>query len=551
MKVFDTITKHYRVALFLIVFLAAFLRFYRLDSVPPSMYWDEVSQGYNSYSILKTGRDEHAELFPLARFAAFGDYKAPVYIYADVPFIAILGKNTLAVRFPSALFGTLTVLAAFFLVLELFSSSKNKILPGLLAAFFLSISPWHIQLSRAAYEANIATFFTVAGVFLFLRSIRTKSWMFVLSAVSFVLAFYAFNSHRVFIPLFVLFLFALFRKELWTMKKYVIVAGIISFIVFIPFLQYLKTPESKLRFNEVNIFSNADIVKQSNQWIAEDSNSAAGKVLHNRRVLFGLLYAKHYFDFFDPKYLFFTGDGNPRFSLQDNGELYLWELPLLLAGVYLLCRKRNREALLIFGWFLLAPVAAATARETPHALRSETFIPTYEIIMASGMVGILGGVRRFGGKVKYLAFVGFGIIGIVSFYIFVHDYFVHYGVIYSYQWQYGYEQAVQKVEKIKSGYDEVVFTTAYGRPYIYVLFYGNTAPNQYWKDSTVTRDVFGFYTVSKLGKYVFRDHMLDSSDKGKKVLYVGAPNEIPSNFKKIDEVKFLDGGGAFVIAQNT
>src|ERR1035437_2464470 len=88
--------------LFIIVVLAGIFRFWGLSNNPPSLYWDEVSQGYNSYSILTTGHDEHNEFFPVARFQAFGDYKAPVYIYLDVPFIALFGETPLGVRFPSA-----------------------------------------------------------------------------------------------------------------------------------------------------------------------------------------------------------------------------------------------------------------------------------------------------------------------------------------------------------------------------------------------------------------------------------------------------------------
>src|SRR5579859_514571 len=118
-----------------IICLAALFRFWGISTTPPSMYWDEVSQGYNTYSILTTGRDEHNEFLPIARFIAFGDYKAPVYIYLDVPFMAILGKNTLGVRFPSALFGTFTILAAYGLVIEMFSQYKKKKTLALSTAF--------------------------------------------------------------------------------------------------------------------------------------------------------------------------------------------------------------------------------------------------------------------------------------------------------------------------------------------------------------------------------------------------------------------------------
>src|SRR3989344_5188900 len=101
--------------LILIILLAAFLRFYNLSKTPPSLYWDEASLGYNAYSILKTARDEHGQFLPITNFAAFGDYKPPGYIYLTVPSIAIFGVNEFAIRFPSAFFGTLTVLLAFFL----------------------------------------------------------------------------------------------------------------------------------------------------------------------------------------------------------------------------------------------------------------------------------------------------------------------------------------------------------------------------------------------------------------------------------------------------
>lgn len=541
--------KKFNIALFIIVFIAIFLRFWQIDNVPPSMYWDEVSQGYNAYSILQTGIDEHGEFLPIARFQAFGDYKAPIYIYLDVPFIALFGKTTLAVRFPSAFFGSLTVLLAYFLVCELFYSNKDKKKLGLFSSFLLAISPWHIQLSRAAYEANVATFFTVLGILLFFLAKRTKSWIFLLSSLSFVCAFYAFNAHRIFIPLMVIFLGILYWKELFLKKKAVIFACVLGGILLLPFLFYLQSPESKLRFNEVNIFSDVSVIKESNRLIQQDNNTLIAQVLDNRRVLFGLLYIHHYFDFFNPSYLFFSGDGNPRFSLRDNGELFLWELPLLIIGFYYLFKQKSKSALVIFGWFILAPIAAATARETPHALRSETYLPTYQIISSFGMVYGFSLINRFSEIIKNTVTIIFGVIVILSFYLFVHNYFVHFPKTFSYEWQYGYKQAVEEADKIKNNYDYIVFTESYGRPYIYVLFYTNIKPSDFWQDSVVTKDIFGFYNVSRVGKFRFRKELVDPSDAGKKVLYVGRAEDIPNDFKKIKTINFLDGNPAFIIAE--
>lgn len=536
--------------LIFIILLGIFLRFWHIDKVPPSLYWDEVSQGYNAYSILKTGRDEHNEFLPIARFKAFGDYKAPVYIYLDVPFIGIFGKTTLGVRFPSALFGSLTVLLTYFLVYELFYKSDNKKKLALWSAFFLAISPWHIQLSRAAYEANIATFFTVLGIYLFFLAKRTKPIFFILSTITFVLGFYSFNAHRIFIPLFGILLGIIYFKDLLNVKKFIGITIITGFILLIPFIIYLRTPESKLRFNEVNIFTDLEIIKESNRLTAQDHNSIIAKVLDNRRVLYSLSYVKHYFDFFSPSYLFFSGDVNPRFSLRDNGELFLWELPLLLLGFYFLVSQKTKTSLLIIGWFFLSPIAGALARETPHALRSETFIPTYQIVSALGIVFVIDLLRRINKNIRRFLIFVFMIIVFLSMYIFLHDYLVHFPVNFSYDWQYGYREAILETEKIKDKYSYVVFTQGYGRPYIYEAFYSNITPSEYIKEAIVLKDQFGFYSVQKVGKYVFRSKLVDASDASRKVLYVGKPDEIPPAFKVIKKINFVNGDTAFVIADN-
>jgi 4-amino-4-deoxy-L-arabinose transferase-like glycosyltransferase len=267
-----------------------------IDAVPPSLYWDEVSQGYNAYSILKTGHDEHNEFLPLIRFQAFGDYKAPVYIYLDVLSIALFGQTEFAVRLPSALLGSLTVLTVYFLSRELLIDNKRKNGIALAASFFLAISPWHIQLSRAAYEANIATFFTVLGVYFFLKA-RQNIYVLLPSVVSLVLAFYSFNAHRIFIPLMVLLMGLLFYKDFIPKLKQTVLIGFFGLLLLIPFLFYLRTPESRLRFNEVNIFSDISRIELSNKLIESDGQSLFSRVIHNRRVLYALSYIENYLTF--------------------------------------------------------------------------------------------------------------------------------------------------------------------------------------------------------------------------------------------------------------
>src|SRR4030066_894589 len=107
--------------LFCVIIAAFFLRFYKDTQIPPSLNWDEVSIGYNAYSILKTGRDEWGKFLPL-HFKSYGEYKLPAQIYASVPGIAVFGLNELGGRITPVVYGTLTVLLLYFLTRALFAN---------------------------------------------------------------------------------------------------------------------------------------------------------------------------------------------------------------------------------------------------------------------------------------------------------------------------------------------------------------------------------------------------------------------------------------------
>ncbi len=489
-----------------IVLVAGLLRFYQLGSIPPSLTWDEVAWGYNAYTLGIDGKDEFGRFLPYDYLESFGDFKPPVYAYLDIIPIKLFGLTEFAVRFPSAFFGTLTVLITFFLMQELFpkiEKRKRKYL-GLIAAGILALSPWHIMLSRAAFEANIATFLIVTGVWLFLRSINGYKWSIVISALFFVLSLYTFNTPRIVVPILLLVLTIGFYKKLWFMKKQVIVAALLGLIVIAPTVRFLLSPQASLRFREVNIFSNLDVIERSNQEIQNDNNSLYSKIIYNRRLQYSIEYLKHYFDHFNPTYLFIHGDMNPKFSTQDIGQLYLWDLPFLLIGILVLFRKREGYWWLIPIWIVIGIIPAATARETPHALRTEATVPMFQILIAYGVYTLSAWLPKK--KVTVIR----GIIGVilaVNVFYFLYNYYTYYSNEYASEWQYGYKQAIAYVQKVQGEYRTIYISSYLGRPYIYYLFYLKLNPQTLRNDSKVTRDTYGFVTVSQVGKY----HFLDSS----------------------------------------
>src|SRR3989339_1759883 len=144
----------------LIICLALLLRLLNLATNPPGLNWDEVSMGYSAYSILETGADEWGVKYPLL-FRTYGEWKSPVYIYLLVPFIKVFGLNPWGVRLPAALFGVLAIYLTYLIGRKLYSEKV-----GLWAAFFLTVSPWHLMLSRPGYEAGVALALILTGIYL-------------------------------------------------------------------------------------------------------------------------------------------------------------------------------------------------------------------------------------------------------------------------------------------------------------------------------------------------------------------------------------------------
>lgn len=534
--------------IFLIILLAAFLRFNQIGTNPPALSWDEVAWGYNAYAIGIDAKDEFGHFLPYTSFISFGDYKPPVYAYLDVIPVWIFGLTAFAVRFPSALFGTLTVLITYFLVKELFGNrnldKKYVEAIALVSTLIMAVSPWNIMLSRAAFEANVASFFIVTGVWLFLYAIRKRPLLLVLSVLCFVISLYTFNSTRVVAPLLFIIIVLGHAQSLLKIKKTTITAFIIGAIILLPVVPFLLSPQAKLRYQEVNIFSDVSLVKIANQEMANDHNAKLSKIIHNRRVAYAREFLKHYFDNLNPSFLFIQGDPNPKFSTQDVGEMYLWDLPFFVIGIIFLFRRREGKWWLIPLWLLIGIIPAAVARETPHALRTETTIPTWQILTGYGFVSVLFAIKRY-----QKVFLNGSII-VLFFFVsyFLHGYYTHYAKEYSAQWQYGYEQVIEYVKANQQKYDKV-YITGIERPYIYTLFYLEYPPQEFRNSAKVYSDVFGFVHVDSFGKYQFSSQPVLPTTK-EKDLFISKANEVPTKAKVLQTFYLLDGEPTLVAYTN-
>jgi 4-amino-4-deoxy-L-arabinose transferase-like glycosyltransferase len=535
--------KSWKTTLLLVVIIAiAFvLRGYRVSTNPPSISWDEASIGYNAYSILKTGKDEHGKFMPIDTFAAFGDYKPPVPIYLTVPFVALFGVSELAVRAPSVVAGTLSIWIIYLLVCELFVKSKQKTLLAFITAGLLAISPWHIMLSRAGFEANIALLWILLGAWLIRKAVTNPTLLYI-CWLPFVAGIYTFNSARYAGPLIAFGVAVSVYKQLLVHKRQLLLGMLISLVLLFPIVPHLLSKESRLRFNEVSIFTDLRTVLTANARQTQDGSGKLSVITHNRRIGYAREYFIHFFDHFEPRFLFVHGDGNPKFSIQDTGQLLVIGAPFLIYGMFAIFAESPAIGWLLIWWLVVSIAPAAVARETPHALRTENALPVWLIFTSYGIVSWIR--NQVAKNIKLYLFIGICFLFIFNFYYFWHTLMAHYPKEYSGEWQYGYKNAILLAQKLEKEYDTIVLTESIGRPYIYALFYGNIDPVQFWKTKDASFDAAGFYNVYGFNSYRFTRQGV-AEYKGK-VLYILAPKDVPENAHVVETIRLLNGNPVLV-----
>ena len=119
-----------------ITVVAAFLRFYRLDQIPPGFQFDQAFYVFDSLRLLQG----QFSVF----FTAPGESE-PLYPYLAMVGVAVFGPNTpLGLKITSAVLGLVTIPVIYIFAREMFRSARI----GLLAGAFAAISTWHIFYSR-------------------------------------------------------------------------------------------------------------------------------------------------------------------------------------------------------------------------------------------------------------------------------------------------------------------------------------------------------------------------------------------------------------------
>jgi len=339
------------------VILTWFIFNFKLTEVPPGINGDEASIGYNAILLSRTLHDENGRFLPLFVLTLDGkDWKQPVTMYSTALAFRLFGPAYSLLRQVSIFYVLISAGLLFFLI--------KKILSVKLAVFgtliFLATPAVVIQ-SHLALE-NIAPIpFVIFWLLMIWKYTQERKSKFLLWAgISLGISFYSYNGMRLIMPvlsgltlIYLLYLNNFSRQKSFPALKFFIL-GILPFLIILPQVRSLYP----------------------------------GAIFGNNRPVTISSYQQFllpYLSFFDPSFLFITGDSTPYHSTGKHGVYLLATLPLFLIGCIKAIQRKQPILILILASFLLAPILFGIVGSPIHrGSRLIALVPFYVIIATLG-----------------------------------------------------------------------------------------------------------------------------------------------------------------------
>lgn len=525
--------KHITLVLILIAMgISLMLHVAKLGQVPPCLNADEAAFGYNSYSILKTGRDEYGAFLPL-RLKSFGEQKMPLYAFLAVPGIAILGLNDFSVRLPNIIIGVLFVPLMYLITREIFK--KKEI--ALLACFITAFSPAVYIASRHAHEGVSSAFLVLLGFLFLLKWIRCKSNVFfLLTNAFFLFSTFAYHSARIYLLLFIgIQIFYIFKLKLNKALLFVLIATL-----FIPFSVDMIYGTN--RVNNLFFTNNEGFHLRLAEYLRENRNP----LLYNVGTQAFSEVIQRYARQISPDFLVVSGDLDQRFGFTNMGPITPLEYIFMFFGVAYLFLKKERYRYLLTLFLFTGPLINALTWRDPSLTRTYLFFfPLFLIVSYATYTFWETHAKTKKTRVIFILLfaVFYGFFLIRNWDLYLNHYPKRDQTRLS--WQCGYRELTSFVKENYDKFDHFYITNALGQPYIYMLFYSQFDPKEYQKQAAISApDKYGFGQVHKYDKFIFS---ISDLPKDKKSVVIG----IPEDFQVMDISSFdkssIPGDPRFVV----
>lgn len=348
------------VILLAILALSLFFRVYRIDSLPPEAQSDHVEASEDIRSILN---GDYMIFFPR------NTGREGTQFYLTALLSHVFGYGFFTLKLTMALVGSLNVIPMYFLGKEVWDRRL-----GLLSAFFLAVSYWHVIVSRIAWRISLAPFWTTLTLYFLLRAFRTgKRNDYMLTGLMLGAGLYGYMSFRI-TPLLILALFALKllfdREDGFRMQRFVghglLLVGT-AILVYLPLLRYMYDEPKMYWYRSLTRTTDLELAIQRNEFEVFVDNVRRAFLMFN-----------------------WVGDAGWVQSVPHRPILDLVSGGLFLLGsayvLYLLFVRRRPIALYmlaaLFILFLPSTLALAFPIENPSNIRAAGLIPVMILLVA-------------------------------------------------------------------------------------------------------------------------------------------------------------------------
>jgi len=546
--------------LLIVILVAALLRVVYLDRSPAGLNADEAALGYNAYSLIKTGADEHGISWPLV-FRSFDDYKPPLYVYLVLPLVYLFGLSTFVVRLPSAILGVATIYLSYHLANLLFPKTfltirKQKLSIGLFTAALITLSPWHLHFSRGAWEVNASLFFLTLGVYAFVRAAHNHPRWYLTSAISLVTALYTYHSIRLIAPIVLFLAVIIYHQKILkqfkskTSRNLILTAFVIGAALSLPLAKQMLSKEGQSRFSGVSIFADSGPLWEAleKRRLSPDPDSLLTRLRYNRYLSYSKRFAQNYLSHYSPNFLFIEGDEIARSKVPGMGQSFLILAPFYLLGFILLLTKREEGSRLTLAWLLIAPIAAALTFQSPHALRSQNMVVPFNLAIALGIITIFNWISNTKPKATLIIFTLLSLLVLQNFVSYLKRYYLDYPNTYPFAWQYGFDQLADYIAPIQDQYQTITISDRYDQPYILVAFFLKYDPISFQRELIFSdRDNYGFSTGRAFSNFQFHKIDWQKDSENPDSLVVVADENVPADKTPIHTIYYPNGDPVFRI----
>lgn len=507
--------------------ISAFLHFWRFPEIPNGFFYDEAAEGYNAYCIAVSGKDEYGIHHPMF-FRSFDNYLDPVIVYVLAPMVKIFGLEKWVVRLPGNIFLFLAAIAFFFLAIKY----VKNIWICLAGSFVFSVLPWVFPLSRTGIGGYMPMLLgIIGGVYFLVDSLGKKSRISaVLAGVFWAFAIY---SHHIGKPMAVVILacVALSFNVLIVRRWKVLAVFLISLATCLSpmIISVLMNPLSVTsRFSQVGVWN---------------GSSGTGETF--MRIF------ERYIQYFSPGFLFISGDSDLRHNTSASGELFVFMLPFVIAGIFFIIRKfRNPYFRFIFYAILSYPATAILTIEKMHSARCMNGAPFWCLLSVIGFYFIWMTKPKF--RIPVIAILCFGLIEISSYFA---GYFGEYTIKSRSSFVAHFAETVEFSFQ-NLGKDETLYVSnsVFHHPvnkefkpvwYIYFLFYGKVDPALYQK-AGIPNDYVRPYEgkIDKPGIFIRMNSRISVDSSGYPVA-VSNTESIPKKSELIHKIPLSEGSDRF------